>query len=312
MNWKETRAEYVGGGRTAQVGRTAVVMEFYAKGEALAGSGEAILDLCLEAAPDELKGELHVLSTNQYKKLTRALLRRMRKELSEIDKKPRMYAATSSPDCVVGDYSFELDLGETHPLTNNLVFVALPLRAGEPEHVEGTVQFFEKMLGAAPFWGAIAGYGFDIVWGREFEMAAMPVNFTLSRRYQGVLVRDRLQSTALPEPRPPAPPRLRIPSVAWLNYFGPPLLDQLGGKDALEAGARAKGLSCKDVGAGVLVRACQAPPAGDVNRQEPELAALRALHELAEPVVLDTWFRSAGLLGVDHDTASVWLHRFES
>jgi hypothetical protein len=66
------------------------------------------------------------------------------------------------------------------------------------------------------------------------------------------------------------------------------------------------------MGPGVLVRTGQAPSDADVNRQDPALAQLKALHEIARPVVLERWFLSATLLGVDRDTASEWLHRFET
>jgi hypothetical protein len=286
-------------------------MEFYAEGTDLVSCGEAILDTCLSACPPELADGLHVFTSRSYKKLTAQAQRRMRKELSELSQRGRFYAVTTNQDCAVGDFSFELDLGPTNPLINNLVFVALPFSAAEPTAVEAAVALYERMLSAAPFWGAIAGLGFDIVWGREFEMSAMPLNFTLARRYHGLLVRDRLQSMALPKPQPPAAPLMRIPSVAWLTYLGAPLLTQLPDPASMQAALANPAVQMKTIGSGVMFRAAQIPPVGDVNRQDADIQPLRDLDRVLKPILLDRWFMSANLLGVDRDTASEWLHRFE-
>jgi Protein of unknown function (DUF3396) len=309
VNWQDTRAEHREGGKTWHVGRAALVMEFYGTGAELNSSGEAILDVCLGAAPSDLRDELHVFSSRDYKKLTPQMERRMRKELRELSQRGRFYAATTNNNCAVGEYSFEINLGNTEPLSNNLVYIALPLSAGEPERANEAVALFERMLAAGPFWGAIAGFGFDIVWGREFEMSAMPVNFGLARRYHGMLVRDRLQSLALPQYVAGSAPRLRIPSVAWLTYLGPTLLDQLGGQDTLLP--QLAPASHKALGQGILIRTGQTPPVGDVNRQDADLQPLRDLDRVLKPIILEQWFLSASLLGVDRDTASAWLHRFE-
>lgn len=311
MDLKDIRAEHTEQGNTWSVARSALVMEFYAEGADLVSCGEAILDTCLSACPAELADSLHVFTSRNYKKLTAQAQRRMRKELSELSQQGRFYAVTANKECAVGDFSFELDLGPTNPLINNIVFVALPISAAEPQKVEAAVALFERMLNAAPFWGAIAGLGFDIVWGREFEMSAMPLNFRLARRYHGLLVRDRQQSAYLPKPQPPAAPLMRIPSVAWLTYLGAPLLAQLPDATAMQTELANPAIQMKSIASGLMFRAAQTPPVGDVNRQDGDVAPLRDLDRVLKPILLDRWFLSANLLGVDRDTASEWLHRFE-
>jgi hypothetical protein len=167
------------------------------------------------------------------------------------------------------------------------------------------------MLTTVPFWGAIASFGYDVVWGAEFEQSALPVNWRLAQRYRGLLLRNRLQLSRLMRLDADKVPRTRLYSAGWLTFLGRSLLEQLGGASALEP-ATAAGAAVTPLRDGVLVQAGPLPPVGDVNRQDKDVEILKQVHRAIEPIVLDEWQPTVyTYLRVDRDTADSWLHRFD-
>jgi hypothetical protein len=88
------------------------------------------------------------------------------------------------------------------------------------------------------------------------------------------------------------------------------LLDQLEGAEAVRRKLPAS-VQVTPFRDGVIAQAGPVPPVGDVNKQDQDIEPLRALHRAIQPVILSEWFHSYNILGVDRDTASAWLHRFD-
>lgn len=311
MTWRDIVAEHTELGETFPVGRPALMMELYGSGAALAKRAEAIYDRFVSLVPPGT--ELFALGSKdrQYKKVTVASERRIRKTLSEAEQSGAFYTFKSAPEFSCGQFSCEISLGSDSPLINDSVVLGLPVSWGDAADAARAVQVFEQLVSDFPFWGGIAGFGFDIVWGREFEQSAMPVNFRVAQRYHGILVRDRGMSSQLLVPAGPGLAPLKcLPSAAWLTYLGEELVEAVGGVTGLQNAVGAA-VTFKSLGQGLLLRAGDAPPVVDVNRPGEDNKALALLHRGIAKVIRDRWFHTYSLLGVERDVADAWLHRFD-
>jgi hypothetical protein len=311
MDWQQARAQHTEGTETWAVGRPALVMEFYGTGKELAPHGRTIFEKFLALVPEPERAHLHALTTSSYKPLNAAAIRRAVKELSELDKRGRFYSITSAAECQIGEYSCEWSLGGKQEWTNDDVAIALPIAFATPESASKVISIFSDMLATVPFWGAIASIGYDVVWGREFEQSALPVNWRLAQRHRGMLVHNRGQRGDLIIADDDKVPRKRLYSAGWLTYLGQSLLDQLDGVSALDSAVQA-GATLTPLRGGALVQAGPVPPVGDVNRQDKDVEILRQVHRAIEPIVLDVWtVPHYNILGVERDVADSWLHRFD-
>jgi hypothetical protein len=300
MDWKSLRPEYSELGRTMIVARPALVMEFYGEGARMIPHGPRLFDHLLGLVPKD--AQLHVFGSNsrEYKKITPQSLRRIQKTLEELDKKGRFYSFKDAPGFDVGDYSFELTLGSKHDSIADNVQLAFPIEWGGPGQAAQTAEIFSSLVGEFPFWAGVAGYGFDLVWGREFEQRGMPANFAAAWQFHGLLVRDRTQETYLVR---------KLKSAGWLTYLDAELVELVGGNDALTDAVGDK-VQISPVGRGLLLRTGPTPPIGDVNRQAEDLAPLAAVSRAIKPIRLERWL-DTNLFLVERETADAWLQRFD-
>jgi hypothetical protein len=300
MDWKTLRAEHTELGRSTVVARPALVMEFYGTGRKMAPHGRQILDRFSSVLPPGT--QLYVLGNNdrEYKKVTPQSRRRIEKTLDELAQRGRFYSFKDAPEFDVGTFSLEVHLGSQHDNIADTVQLAYPLDWGEQARVEKTTELFAGFARDFPFWGGVAGYGFDLVWGREFEQRGMPVNFSAAKRFHGLLVRHRTQENYLVK---------KLKSAGWLTYLDAEMVGALGGEHELRSRLGDEA-TLTNAGPGVLLRAGATPPIGDVNRQRPDVAPLATVNRAIEQVRIDRWF-TTDLFGVDRESADAWLHRFD-
>lgn len=297
MDWTEVHAEHAELGRTWRVARPAFVVELYGEAPTMVPHGEAMLDRFLELVPEET--ELYYLGNNarEFKRMDARASRRIRKTLAELDKKGRSYMIKDAPEFDLNRYSIDLVLSsEAQPL-NDRVCMALPVDFSSSE----AVPFFASLVKEFPIWGAVAGFGFDLVWGREFEQTGMPVIFRTAKRFTALQVRDRIQEDNMIK---------KLKSAGWLTFLDEELVATAGGEDALRRAVEGDGVTVRNVRDGLLFQAGPEPPIGDVNRQNKDTLPLAAVNRGIEPVRIDRWF-STHLFGVERDEADEWLSRFD-
>jgi hypothetical protein len=305
MDWTKVRARHKENEITLVVGQPALLMEFYGSGADVAPFGAGALDRYLSVVPPNESVFVLGKADRTYKRLTQQSERRIRHTLSEGG---GFYSFKNAAGFEVGDYSFELKLDSSASwLTSNLVF-AFPIAWGEAPLVERSVEFFLSIVADIPFWGAVSSFGFDMVWGREFEQAAAPTGFSLARRYQGFLVRDRDQDSRLAEL---ANGRLveRLKSPGWLTFLGKPLCDRVGGHEHLLK-VLGPGIELRPIRDGLLLRTGTTPPIGDVNRPDGDVEPLARVGRALSDLCIKKWFDPC-MYGVDSDIADAWLRRFE-
>lgn len=102
----------------------------------------------------------------------------------------------------------------------------------------------------------------------------------------------------------------RTRGARWLSFLGPALVKKLKGEDAIRK-ALPKAVAVEPAGAGLLIRAGDAPEIGDANKKL-KTPLLRAVAELLEPV---TYFEEQGLATTDFgfedpDFFKAWERRF--
>jgi hypothetical protein len=177
--------------------------------------------------------------------------------------------------------------------------MALPAGYPAAAGAEAAAAAFVRLVGEVAFRHASAGYGFNMVWGREWEQEAMPRVMAAGRRYLALDVRDRgLEQQLLDQVKGPA----------WLTYLGPDLLERVGGKKAVDA--LPKEVGRVTVGEGMVFRAGKEPPVGDVNRRARDLGPLRAVARLLRPVRVEAW-DMADFFEIDEDEANAWFERLD-
>ena len=180
----------------------------------------------------------------------------------------QFYAIKDAEGFNVGSYSIELNLSDAAPTR---VMVALPL-----SFVEGREQAahdtFEALVSTFPFHVATAGYGFNLEWAREGEMAGEPAEIRAGLRFHGLMIRNRMQESFLSK---------QLKSAHWLTFVQHAIVEELGGKATFDD---LEGVDAADVANGVLLRAGNAPPVGDINRQAPDLGPMKAVNDALRPI----------------------------
>jgi hypothetical protein len=196
MTWKDSRPEYRDAAGHCVVGRPALETEFYSNNREsrLKSHANAILDRFLALLP--AAQELYLLAgpaDRQYKKVGP---QRMKKVREELKKGGGIFSFKTSPGFDVGEFSVELSIGGGKWSSDYVIF-GFPLVWGEAPKANDADGFFRSLVTDFPFRSAVAGFGFDIVWGREFEMISMVENFRQANQYHGLLIRNRMQEDFL-------------------------------------------------------------------------------------------------------------------
>jgi hypothetical protein len=122
----------------------------------------------------------------------------------------------------------------------------------------------------------------------------------LSRRHPGIDFLEILSTTWAVG--------TRIRGAYWLNFYGPPLLEQLGGAAGLRAKLTSPGVEVEELGPvqKVLVSLGEWPEAGD-EEQGKDMSAYQELARVLEPHLDDAAFRWPDFWPPGH---SRWMRRF--
>lgn len=195
----------------------------------------------------------------------------------------------------VNEYSIDMVVGSDHPRIGDRVCVALPL-----DYLDKLDALFLSFIEALPFWGGVAGFGFEMVRGREYEQEAMPVMFRAAKRYHGLILRHRTQEDIMIK---------QLKTAGWLTFLDEELTALVGGHDLLNE-KLSDTVSKKVIRGGILLRAGDVPPVGDVNRQDKDIEPMAEVNRAIRPIRLDKWFTS-NLFRVDKDVADEWFSRLD-
>lgn len=295
MSWETTTATFRILGRDETVLRPAFTMEFYS-GDELLPVGLDFFEKLYALVPEGTP--LHVLGKNgvEYKPLTPRRLSRLRKTLGALTTEGQFYAIKDAEGFNVDGHSIELNLSDSAPTR---VAVALPLSFVQGRE-QRAFETFKEVVDTFPLHVATAGYGFNLEWAREGEMKGEPVEIRAGLRFHGLMIRNRMQESFLSR---------QLKSAHWLTFLQAGIVEDLGGESTFD------GLNGVDVvhgPHGVLFRAGDAPPVGDVNRQAPDLAPMKAVNDVLRPIRISEWASGCGTLyQLDDDDANGWLTRMD-
>lgn len=210
------------------------------------------------------------------------------------------YALKDAPGFDAGSAALELRVGATRADgLSNVAYAAVPV--GYPDRVgaDAAVAAFVRWVEAVPFRHATAGYGFNMVWGREWEQEAMPKIMAAARRHLGVDVRERTLERLLLD---------TVKGPGWLTYLGPDLLARAQAIESLDALPAA--VQRISVGGGVVLRAGPKPPVGDVSRRAPDLGALKHMAKFLRPLRVAGW-DCAPSFEMEAEVANAWFARLD-
>lgn len=207
----------------------------------------------------------------------------------------------NAPEFDIGFKSIELDLGiYTFEETIKSAHLAFPIDYFE---YEGQEIFFKKIkdliIGIKPQHVAI-GYGFSLVFGREWEMIALPKIFSFAKRYRGFEIPHRYTEAFL---------NGKIKSPSWITYLSKELASHITDLRSIETLASESEIYY--LNEGILIRSDPFPPIGDVNRQSKDIKNLRVLSKVLKPICIETW-AATNLFGDFMDEANDWFKRFEN
>jgi hypothetical protein len=294
MEWSDNTATHQELGKSYTVMRPAFVIELYGEGD-LAPHGEAIFDRVWSLLPRDREYFCINKRGREYKRLDARALARLRKTLTRLADESQFYMLKDAPDFDVVAYSAELALGAP----GGRVVVGLPLELLAAQGADALEALVRGFVEDFPFHTGTAGFGFHQVFGIEAEMAGMPMNIRVARRFWGIGVRHRYQEDAL---------HRQLKSAHWLTFVDEPLVAQLGGDAALaKLGPE---VAVTRVRGGALLRAGSTPPVGDVNVEAPDIAPMREVNAFIRPIRLDTWV-THNLFRIDPDDAHAWLTRLD-
>lgn len=296
MTWTENVATVTELGITHTVLRPAFVVELYGDARVLA-AGHTIFDKIWALFPKDKPFFCINKRGREYKQLTPQSLTRLLRTLDRLGEEGQFYMLKDAPNFHVDAYSAELHMGNQCAM----VHFALPPSYVDDVGPEAAIEMFRGFVDAHPFLVATAGFGFHATWCRESEMAGMPVNIKTALRYFGLNVRNRGEELYLDG---------RLKTAHWLTFLGDAALAKLGGK----AAAHELGLEVGviDAGTGVILRAGDEPPVGDIDRQAPDIEPMRRVNEFIRPIRIDAWQkRSSNLFFIDPDAANAWLTRLD-
>ena len=299
MDWKNTDIQYTEGRYTYSVARAAFTMEFYADGSRLAPHGEALFDQLLSLFPQRDLLYKMGMNDHQYKRADARGLRRIRSTLGKLEQKGQSYLIKDTPEFDAGQHSIDLDLGSKQKMISDTVVVALPLESTESTALAQTRAIFEHIVSTFPFWAAVAAYGYNMVWGNEFEQVAEPAMHKLGMRFHGPIIRNRAQEKHAVK---------RLKSVGWLTFVDGELLAQAGGEAHITEQLDAQ-VSTKRIRDGLLLQAGPQPPLGDVNVGAPDIAPMASVSRALSPVRLRAMRYTAS--GIPQEKADSWIKRFD-
>jgi hypothetical protein len=178
--------------------------------------------------------------------------------------------------------------------------MAVPVEYPDLDGPEAAVNAFQAWVEKLPVQHATAGYGFDLSWGREWEMVAMPQIMAAGRRFLALEVRNRLTEIKLLN---------KLLSPAWLTYLRSDMIQMLGSDNRFEGkfDSDVKVIECRD---GVILRAGETPPIGDTNRLATDLDPLKQVYRVVKPLCLNDWFVPQ-LFRIEASDANAWFARLE-
>lgn len=107
--------------------------------------------------------------------------------------------------------------------------------------------------------------------------------------------------------------RAFLPNVNWVTLLGQSLVGQLGGMPAIQ-GAVAAPVEVQTLAHGCMLVAGAHPPLGDVNQQAADIAALRQVAQLTQPVLLPRETQANEILNqlyAEEEDRYRWLDRFK-
>jgi hypothetical protein len=300
MDWTEIKVTATEAGNTFVVVRPAFVLGLYGD-HTLNAHGEAILDWWLGQLPKE--AALFYLSSkaHQFREVNPRTLQRIRASLKKLKDEEQFYMFKNAPEFATGSHSLELRMGiEPDDEAVNMLYAAFPVDHAATVGADRVVEGMRELMDRFPFRHASAGFGFDLMWGREWEQGGMPRIMAAARRFLALDVRDRnLEATMVD----------RVKSAAWLTYLHKDLFDAAGGaKRAREV--LDEGVVEIPTARGVLLRAGNDPPVGDSNRGAPDLESLRKVNRFIAPIRETAWV-STNLFRISPPDADAWFSRLD-
>ena len=287
-------------GETFVVARTAFVMALYGDSK-LNRHGEAILDAWLQLLPPGTSIYWLGKTSRQYKEVTPATLTRIRRTLADVEQAGQFYALKDAGEFSVGRSALERNLGmKDDALTPNRFYCVLPFEFPTQGGADAVAQQFQRIVEQLPIRHATAGYGFDLVWGREWEQDALPVMIRAARRFLALDVRDRLLEGTLLN---------QMKGAGWLTFLTDELLESLGGRAEAES-ACGRSVDVIPISRGIILRAGEFPPIGDVNRRALDIEPLRCVNSFIMPLRAKRWLMST-LFRADTFDPNDWFSRLD-
>jgi|SRR5271157_250216 len=176
----------------------------------------------------------------------------------------------------------------------NVLRLELPPDSAEGDRLDTLLGFVRDVAGHFPYSVGSVGFGFSY---HIFDRFARKQINAMLPRYLGfdassIYPRDFMKA--------------RTPTAAWINLFDRPTLQQLGGPEALKQAVPAAEVAV--AGNGVMARAANRPPVGDINVMAPDVGLLPDLARFTQP----TRFRMPSLRWADEAEVDQWLARFDT
>jgi hypothetical protein len=152
------------------------------------------------------------------------------------------------------------------------VYISVPVEWGE-DRTEDVVNYFKSLADHLSLTHASVAYGFNMVYGREFEQAAQPVIMQVGMRYQAIDVQERETD------------RLGgLKSAAWLQFINHSLMEKLGDPKELTS----QGVLVEKRQKGYFLRTSEKPTLGDVAHEKVN-PALLATQTYLRPLRIQDW-----------------------
>lgn len=295
MNWISLEISFKQFDKTFVVSRPSLVASMYG-GDEIKKNAERFLNYFLINCPVE---GLHVLTerSRSFKPATTSGIKRIAEKLTT--RQAKYIFLKDAPEFDVGFNSMELDLG-IHSFEEgvNSVHFAFPIAILDQGREEFFLHQFIALLGEIhPQHGSV-GLGFSLVFGREWEMVALPQIFALAKRYHGLDIPHRFTEIFLKD---------KIKGPSWITYLSRDLAAHVKDLDLISTLSAEIQVQLMDWG--VLIRSDRLPPIGDVNRGEKDLQNLKILKKILDPICIDRW-SATNLFGSHMDEANDWFLRF--
>jgi hypothetical protein len=239
--------------------------------------------------------------SRQFRVMDARALARIFASLSNAKQRSQFYVLKVGPGFAVSQHSLEMNLGMSASSgAADRLHIAAPVDYPDLDGPEAAVNAFQDWVEKLPVQHATAGYGFDLSWGREWEMVAMPQIMAAGRRFLAIEVRNRLTEIKLLN---------KLLSPAWLTYLRSDMIKMLGGDTRFggKFDSDVKVIQCRD---GVILRAGEKPPIGDTNRRATDLGPLKQVYRVVKPLCLNEWFATQ-LFRIEASDANAWFARLE-